>query len=410
MTASSQPSSRIRVLQIIGNAIVGGMETSVARLLESASPSRFALTALCPFESPYTDQLRELDVDVCIAPMPDNASWEAIQVACSLIETQSIDVVHTHLPPAHLLGGLAGRLTQRPVVATIHGRQLTTLDLEVHRRMRTHLHLVCRQSHLNAHALGIEPDHISFIPNGVDTEVFKPSAYKHGPLRQRFGIPAAAKVVGFVGRLSPEKGPDLFVRMALALHEHDARVHFLMVGDGPMRAQVEAAIAGSKLDNVFHLAGVQESMADVYREMDMFVSSSRSEAMPLAIMEAMGSGLPTVATSVGGILELVQQGRTGWLVGEGDYESLAARALALLSDETALQAVGAHARERAVRKFALMDSVAAITSLWQRLAQQRGDALRLVPAPTEARSIDDEAPRTDPVPTVRTMSPLAANV
>jgi len=183
-----------------------------------------------------------------------------------------------------------------------------------------------------------------------------------------------------------------------------------MVGDGPMRAQVEAAIAGSKLDNVFHLAGVQESMADVYREMDMFVSSSRSEAMPLAIMEAMASGLPTVATSVGGILELVQQGRTGWLVGEGDYESLAARALALLSDETALQAVGAHARERAVRKFALMDSVAAITSLWQRLAQQRGDALRLVAAPAETRMNDDEAPRPDSVPTVRAMSPLAANL
>ncbi len=385
MTASNSPPSRIRVLQIIGNAIVGGMETSVARLLESASPSRFALTALCPFESRYTEQLRELDVDVCIAPMPDDASWESIQVACGLIETQSIDVIHTHLPAAHLLGGLAGRLTQRPVLATIHGRQLSTLDLEVHRRMRTHLHVVCRQSHLNAQGLGVERDHISFIPNAVDTEVFKPGAHKHGPLRQRFGIPAAAQVVGFVGRLSPEKGPDQFVRMALALHERDPRLHFLMVGDGPMRAQVEAAIAGGKLGHVVHLAGMQESMADVYREMDLFVSSSRSEAMPLAVMEAMASGLPTVAAGVGGILELVQQGCTGWLVGEGDYEGLAARALGLLSDATALQAAGAQARERAVSKFALMDSVAAITSLWQRLAQQRGDALRLVAAPAEAR-------------------------
>ena len=214
--------------------------------------------------------------------------------------------------------------------------------------------------------------------------MFKPSGHRHGPLRQRFEIPDAAKVVGFVGRLSIEKGPACSSAWRSHSTKHDPGLHFLMVGDGPMRAQLEAIDCRLQARQRRVSAGLQESMADIYCEMDLFVSSSRSEAMPLAVMEAMASGLPTVATGVGGILELVQQGRTGWLVAEGDYEGLAARARSLLGDEVALQAAGVNARQRAVRKFALMDSVAAVTSLWQRLAQQRGDALRLVAAPAEA--------------------------
>ena len=144
MASTLQPAApRIHVLEIIGNAIVGGMENSVLRLIEGLPPERFAVSALCPFESPYTDRLRAAGAEVHVAPMPDDPPWSAILLASTLVKANAVDVIHAHLPNAHVLAGVTGRLTGKPVLATIHGRQLTTLDLEVHRSAGTHLHVVC---------------------------------------------------------------------------------------------------------------------------------------------------------------------------------------------------------------------------------------------------------------------------
>ncbi|KQW43250.1 MULTISPECIES: glycosyltransferase family 4 protein [unclassified Roseateles] len=149
-----QREGRVQVLEVLGNAIVGGMESWVLRLVQALPAERFAFTALCPFESPLTDQLRANGVEVEIAPIPDDLPWPTLQATCALITQRRIELLHAHLPTAHMLAGLAGRLTQRPVLATIHARELTTLDLEVHRLARSHVSVVARQSYFHALGLG----------------------------------------------------------------------------------------------------------------------------------------------------------------------------------------------------------------------------------------------------------------
>jgi glycosyltransferase involved in cell wall biosynthesis len=112
-------------------------------------------------------------------------------------------------------------------------------------------------------------------------------------------------------------------------------------------------------------------------ELDLVVSASHSEAMPLALMEAMASGLPVVATRVGGIPDLIQQGVTGWLVHEGDYEGLAIRVVELIGDEPLRRRAGDAARQRAVERFSVVDSVASTVQLLTRLAQPRADQRRI---------------------------------
>jgi glycosyltransferase involved in cell wall biosynthesis len=370
-------SNRIQVLEVIGNAIVGGMENSVLRLIERLPPQRFGVSALCPFESPYTDLLRSAGAEVTILPMPDDPPWSAIHFACSLIKAGAIDVIHSHLPNAHVLAGIAGRLTGKPVLATIHGRQLSPLDLEVHRSTGTHLHVVCRQSHLNALGIGIAAAQLNLIPHGVDTEVFKPQHRTSGRLRQRFGIPEAARVVGFVGRLSPEKGPDVFLRMALGVHERSPQTRFVVIGDGPMRQRLENFVQQFDLSQTVHLAGMQDDMPTLMNELDLIVSTSHSEAMPLTVMEGMASGLPIVATRVGAVPDLVQHGVTGWLAGESDYEGLGALVLDLLQDDELRARAGLAARQRAVDRFALAGTVRATEQLLTRLAQPRAEQRRI---------------------------------
>lgn len=367
----ARSTGRIHVLEVIGNAIVGGMETYVEQLVENLPRDRFAVTALCPFESPFTDRLRARDIEVLVTPMPDDPPWSSIQMTCAMIKAGAIDVLHAHLSNAHALAGIAGRLTGKPVLATLHGHKVGVLDLEVHRNAGTHLSVVCRQSYFHALGLGVSAGQLSCNPNGVDTEAFKPRPRPGNGLRARLGIDASAHVVGFLGRLSPEKGPEVFLRAALLAQARMPQAHFVFVGDGPLTASLQEQVRRLRLEGRVHLAGLQRDVASVLNDIDVLVSSSHSEAMPLAVMEAMASGLPVVATRVGGIPDMVDQGESGWLVAPNDFDDIAARLEQILATPGELERMGRAARARAVDRMALTDTVERMAQLLARLVPTR---------------------------------------
>jgi glycosyltransferase involved in cell wall biosynthesis len=369
--SSARVPGRIHVLEVLGNAIVGGMETYVERLVENLPPDRFAVTVLCPFESPFTERLRARDIEVLVTPMPDDPPWSSIQMTCAMIKAGAIDLLHAHLPNAHVLAGIAGRLTGKPVLATLHGHRVAVLDLEVHRNAGTHLSVVCRQSYFHALGLGISAGQLSCNPNGVDTDAFKPRPRPEHGVRAALGIPASARVVGFLGRLSPEKGPDVFLRAALLAQAKLQDTHFIFVGDGPLAPTLRETIARFRLEDRVHLAGLRRDVATVLNDMDVMVSSSHSEAMPLAVMEAMASGLPVVATRVGGLPDMIDQGESGWLVAPNDFDEIATRLHQILATPGELARMGAAARRRAVEKMALSDTVERMAALMTRLVPSR---------------------------------------
>ena len=411
-------STRIHVLQIVGNAIVGGMENYVVRLVERLPRDRFCVSVLAPFQSPFTDQLRDCGADVLIAQVTDDPAWQSIQLASAFVQSRSVDVIQSHLPNAHVLAGLCGRLTGRPVLATIHGRAVTTLDIEVHKLVGSHLAVVCRQSHLQALGVGIDPRHVHLVPTGVDTERFRPLRVRDGPLRRRFGIATETALVGFVGRLSPEKGPDLFLRMALSVRARYPAAEFVLVGDGAMFRQLEAFASRFGIADAVHFADNQNDMPAVFHELDLIVSSSLSEAMPLAIMEAMASGLPVVACKVGGVPDLVLNGVTGWLAEKGDYETLATYVVDLLQNDAVRIAAGAAARERAMGRMGFNRTLESTIRLLSQLTATSGNDARHFGALHEAArpirangttaklSTTAPAPRTGPTAAARLRSPL----
>ena len=368
---------RVRVLEVMGNAIVGGMESTVLRLVERLPRARFHTTVLAPFASPCTERLRALDVEVIIAPMPQDMVWSSVQLAIAAIAACRIDVLHAHLGNAHVLAGLAGRLAGRPVLGTVHARQVTPLELEAHRAFGTHLHMVCQHSYLHALGMGAMPSHLHCVPNGVDTELFRPAG-PAGPsaagLRASLGIGAQVPLVGFVGRLSPEKGPELFVRCAQRVHDAQPQAHFVLVGEGPLRDAVQARIDGLGLAAHVHLAGLRDDMPALYPEFDVLVSSSLTEAMPLAVMEAMACGVPVAATRVGGVADLIVEDWTGLLAEPGDIEGLARLVAALVADPQRRREMGRHSRQRMVEHFSLAASVDATAALLQGLAAHAGPA------------------------------------
>ncbi|WP_119154874.1 glycosyltransferase [Caldimonas tepidiphila] len=393
MAVPPAPGPRTRVLQLVGNAIVGGTEHCVLRLLERLPRERFECTVLCPFEGEFSARLRALGIEVLPVAMPPGPPPAAsVRLAATLMRRRAVDVVHSHLPNAHRLAALAGRLAGRPVLATVHSLEPDPVDLALHRGAGTHLAVVCRPSYRHALGRGAHPARLHLLPNGVDGAVFRPARSRAGPLRRRLGIPPEAPLAGFVGRLSWEKGPDLFLHAVRAARRDAPHAHFVLVGEGPMRQELQAAIERGGLADCTHLAGLQSDMPAVYAELDLLASTSRSEAMPLAVLEAMACGLPVLGIGVGALPELIVPGATGWLVEPGELPALAARLGEGLRAPHALAAMGAQARQRALGHFALEHGVRRAAALLERLAGTRSGLPGLHAPGCEARTAHPPIP------------------
>lgn len=367
---------RLRILQIIGNAIVGGMETFVARLCDQLQRSHgFDVVCLCPYESQATHALRRIGCVVHVAPLPDEPVWRGIEYATALVADEGIDVIHAHLTNAHLLGGIVGKLTGTPVMATIHGRDVLAADIAMQRLGETHLHVVSHATFYQALSAGVRRDRISCIINGVDADRFSPGV-PSGALHAACGIDADVPLIGFIGRLSPEKGPELFVRAAALSLIRRPDAHAVMIGDGPMREPVRKLAAELGIDRRLHTVGVRQDIPECLRELSLLVSSSHSEATPLAIMEAQATGVPVVATHVGGLPEIVTMGETGVLVPPGDAEAIARAVVGLLGDAESRMRFGLAARARMVEGFSLAARNAEVANLAAALVRETPSVLR----------------------------------
>ncbi len=207
-------------------------------------------------------------------------------------------LLHTHGYKAGLSGRLAGKIAGTPVISTFHNGDLG------HGRMRIYTMLDRLTSCLSSNiAVSQEiaeqlPFNQQVVPNFVDMP--EPS------------IRSSGKAVGFVGRLSHEKGPDIFIKLA----KKNDQQPFHIYGDGPMRAELEAHAP----ENVTFM-GMTQNMAEHWPDIGLLCISSRDEGLPLVALEAMSYGIPVLASSVGGLPTLIQANENGWLATAEDIET-----------------------------------------------------------------------------------------
>lgn len=366
--AETDAGQRLHVLEILGNAIVGGMETFVTRLVQALPAESFRVSALCPFESHVTEALREAGADILIAPVRDDPVWQTVQLAAAFVDDEAVDVLHAHLANAHVLGSLVSALTGRACLATIHGRMVPMLDFEAHRMSDAmHMSVVCRAAYGHARAIGVPRERLHLIGNGVPAAG---ASNASSAFAASVGLSAEMPLVGFVGRLSPEKAPDLFVRMAHQLAAKHTDAAFVLIGDGPMRERLEEEVRLLGMAGRVRFAGERHDVLPLLPSLTALVVPSHAEGMPLALMEGMAAGVPVVATSVGGIPEMIQHLNTGLLVGPGDAGQLAIAVDGLLDDPAWAAAIGARARQRASSLWPQRESALRMGALLRRIASQ----------------------------------------
>ncbi len=339
----------VNVLEVIGNADKGGMENYLKNFITHLPKQKLNLTCICPYESEFTRTLRNLGVkDIYIARIEDNPYWRSIQLTVEIGRLKKIDVFHAHMPKAHLLAGIAGSLLNKPVVATVHGMDITAHELGIARAVGSHLITNNQEAYIQAVALGVPADHLNLVRNGVDIDVFNPEL-KGTAFRNLLNVPSSAPLIGFVGRLAHEKGPDLFLKAAEFIHHDRPDVHFVIVGEGDMKKQLEKLCFNMQLAPYVHFIKWQSNNWDVYPALDILAHTSRSDGTSLVLLEAMSCSIPNVAIGVGGVPEIVEHGSTGLLVNE--WEEIAPQTLYLLENPKIRKAMGAAARIRVKEHF-----------------------------------------------------------
>lgn len=292
--------------------------------------------------------------------------WCALGLRRTLARRR-VDVVHSHEFTMAVYGAAAARLVGRPHVMTLHGGRA----FETRRRRRVALRWACRHSaavvgvsrpvadHL-VHTLGLAPGSVTVVPNGI-----RPDPGQGEGVRQELGIQPGELLLLAVGNLYPVKGHEVLLR-ALGRLAADTALppwRLAIAGRGEEEEGLRRLAADSGISNRVHLLGYRADVADLLAAADIFVLPSRSEGLPLALLEAMFAEKPVVASGVGGIPAALESGEEGLLVPPGDPEALAGALRGLLADPARRSAYAAAARRRAEGEF----TVEAMVDAYERL-------------------------------------------
>ncbi|GBC93342.1 N-acetyl-alpha-D-glucosaminyl L-malate synthase [bacterium HR15] len=217
----------------------------------------------------------------------------------------------------------------------------------------------------------VDEERFVVIPNGVDTSVFRPVSDKLTQKKQ-LSIPSNKIIVGLVAYFKDVKNLPLFVEVAEQVLRQGADAHFVLVGDGPERPNIEKIIRQKALQAHFTLPGLCDAPLPWYQAFDILLLTSYTEALPLTILEAAACGVPAVATDVGGVRDVVVHGETGFIAPSGDAACLAHWVRLLTGQASLRQQMGQAARERVLRLFSLERMVQGYIDLFLQISRMQG--------------------------------------
>ena len=241
---------------------------------------------------------------------------------------------------------------------------------------------------------GFPRQRVFMIPNGVDTDRFCPSPASRAPFRQSLQVPEDTPLVGIVAALREEKNHSQFLAAARDILRLYPDTRFVIVGDGPMRSSIEQEIGDLGLQRFVHLLGTRSDTPSILAALDVFALTSKNEANPVSILEALSCGVPVVSTNVGSVHETVLDGQTGFLTKPGRSEETADAIIRLLGNKTLSAAFGRNGREHVQQSWSLAAMVTGYERLITMLYNDKVPAAaRLVTLP-----LDQSTPVTIPVP------------
>lgn len=364
-----------RIIFLSGAIEGGGAERVVVEQASGVDPDKFdkvlMVTRKC--DSSLIADADQIGLKVIV--LDREKRWDIKALIRLRREFQQADLIHAHQEGSILQAALMGINLRAKLVAQFHNK-ISEIK-PIYRRL---VQWACKQADglifvsqldYEEHMASWHPDpsRMSVVYNGIDSRSF--GKIGRGVARERLGLEAQTKIIGVVGRISRRKGYEFFLESAVIMkQEWGQDIRFLIVGGGSeeaYRQELEARIKNLGIFPQVIFLGYRRDVISILPALDVFVLPSVIESLPIALLEAMASGIPVVATKVGGIPEVIVNGESGLLVPAGDPQAIATAVLGILRSPDKGQKMAQAARARVNRKFSLEAMIRGIETIYEKL-------------------------------------------
>jgi len=345
-------------MHLVSSISVGGAERALLELAEKSNREEFEIH-ICYFGSvkgaSFHDEFERLGLPFYKILTSRFYDFKNLTKVTKYIRKHDINIIHTHLTDADILGRIAGMLTNRPVITTVQNELRRYMELRIDRKLLNYItvkylttHIVVVSELLREQIIKewkIGEEKISTIHNMANVDIFlDASARVRRGRDQRFTITN-------VGRLSKQKAQHILLEAAQKVVSRFPEAHFLFVGQGELEQDLKQLTRSLRLEKNVEFLGVRSDVANILAQSDIFVLSSFWEGLPLSAIEAMASACAIVLTDVGGNRELIEHKKSGMIVPPGDSDLLAEAIINLLTQDDFRLSLGRAARARAIEKF-----------------------------------------------------------
>ncbi len=345
------PQRPLKAIFVITSMPVGGAETLLVNLLRKFRPSHIVPSVAClkgkgplgeeiASEFSVTEHWLTSKYDLRVLP----------RLACHMRKEKFDAMISVGAGDKMFWGRLAARLASVPVICSaLHSTGWPDGVGKMNRWLSpiTDAFIAVAKPHgqFLTEFEKFPASKVVVIPNGVDTNRFQPNSESRQEVRSELGLASSTPIIGIVAALRPEKNHTLFVNAASKVLAKFPRAHFVIIGDGPERPNIENAIASLGIEKKVSLLGTRSDIPRLLAAMDVFALTSHNEASPVSILEALSCGVPVVSTRVGSITESVHDQWNGFSVEPGDIDAVADRIQFLLWNKSTAEMMGGNGRE-----------------------------------------------------------------
>ena len=388
MTSPSDPGKedvggngkRISVCHLLPALPAHGAEQLLLDIVRHTDRDRVTLSVcLISGLGPLVGEFEALGIPVTFLPKKSRKDLSIIFRLAAFWKKNRFDIVHTHLFTADLWGRMAGLLSRVAIVSTSHttsdpniGRLGRLLDRVLDRRNDA---VICVSDAVRRYRIseaGFDPDKLHLIENGIDLDRFRKTASR-AEMEARLGLPPGRRWAIIVGRLVPLKG-HRFLLEALALltkgHSSMADIGLLIAGDGEEEESLRDQASALGLSERVFFLGLRRDIPDLLGLSEVLVLPSSREGLPIVLLEAMAAGRPVVVTAVGGIPEVVVEGKTGFFVTQ-EPASIAAALRRIFENPEGARVLGANARQLIEERFDIKRVARRYEDLYRNLLAKR---------------------------------------
>lgn len=348
----------INVCHIISGDLWAGAETQAFNLIFELSKSNTINVNVITFNSGIlVDKLKSNGIQIKIFDESRLNFVELVNQVSRHLKQTDTEVVHVHGFKENFIVGLAAFfLGHTKIIRTFHGKGLTNSSLRYQLVEKVNCRFFCNQIISVSRDLknylvsyGIQNTKIKVIHNGISQNLVKPQT-SSVKIKDSLGLPRDALVIGTLGRMVRVKGHDIFLEGAKKIVQKYPDVYFVLAGDGPLMKDAQAWKKANDLDDNVKIVGFRDDPYNILNILDIFVLTSRHEGIPMVLLEAMCLGKPLIVTEVGGIPEIISEGKNGILIAPGDSQIFADSCMELIRNGKLRNMIGQQSKQDLLEK------------------------------------------------------------